>query len=322
MQHIKHILCVVDPTATLQHCVEKGAVLARKFGATLELFVCDYQSGLIPAARLSGELVQRILTERRVQIERQLRGLVEPLRQAGLHVLADFSFQEHLHTGVIRKVRLSGADIVVKDTHYHGAIQRALFTNSDWHLIRECPVPLLLTKPSPWRTSVRIAAAVDPGHIDDKPAELDRRLLQVASGFASALGGEALAVHAFDAVPLLSGMVSGATGIGIAPEIDLELLDSMRKWHDVEFKALLAGPPVFAGRASTLEGSPSFELPAFAAREGVDVLVTGAVSRSPLRRFLVGSTAEQLLDRLPCDILVVKPSLPVEAFQPVAQPGN
>jgi universal stress protein E len=34
----------------------------------------------------------------------------------------------------------------------------------------------------------------------------------------------------------------------------------------------------------------------------------GAVSRSGLRKLFLGSTAEQLLDRLPCDVLVVKPA--------------
>jgi universal stress protein E len=33
----------------------------------------------------------------------------------------------------------------------------------------------------------------------------------------------------------------------------------------------------------------------------------GAVSRSGLKRFLIGNTAESLLDQLTCDVLIVKP---------------
>lgn len=307
MHGIKHILVVVDPTSKVQHCLEKAAILAHASGAVLELFVCDYQSGLIPGSRLPREVVQEILRDRGVQIDRQLRALMEPLRNAGLQVIADFSFQEHLHAGVIRKVQLSGADLVVKDTHFHGGIQRALFTNSDWHMIRECPVPLLLTKPSPWHTPARIAAALDPGHVDDKPAELDRKLLEVTEGLAASLGGDVQAVHAFDLMPLVASMTPAANGIGIAPSIDIRLVDSLRELHNAEFAAVLAGRPAFEGRSVVIEGSPATQLPAYAAREQIDVLVTGAVSRSPLRRLLVGSTAERLLDQLPCDILVVKP---------------
>ena len=39
-----------------------------------------------------------------------------------------------------------------------------------------------------------------------------------------------------------------------------------------------------------------------------DIVVMGAMSRSGLKRMLIGNTAERLLDRLPCDLLIVKPA--------------
>jgi len=37
------------------------------------------------------------------------------------------------------------------------------------------------------------------------------------------------------------------------------------------------------------------------------IVVMGALSRSGLKRFFIGNTAESLLDSLPCDVLIVKP---------------
>ncbi len=37
-----------------------------------------------------------------------------------------------------------------------------------------------------------------------------------------------------------------------------------------------------------------------------DLVVMGAVSRSGIQRLFIGSTAEEVLDRLPCDVLIVK----------------
>jgi hypothetical protein len=37
------------------------------------------------------------------------------------------------------------------------------------------------------------------------------------------------------------------------------------------------------------------------------MVIMGAVSRSGLKRLLIGNTAERVLDQLSCDILVVKP---------------
>ena len=38
-----------------------------------------------------------------------------------------------------------------------------------------------------------------------------------------------------------------------------------------------------------------------------DVVVMGAVARSAIQRMFLGSTAEHVLDHLPCDLLIVKP---------------
>jgi universal stress protein E len=37
------------------------------------------------------------------------------------------------------------------------------------------------------------------------------------------------------------------------------------------------------------------------------IVVMGAISRSGIRHFSFGNTAEYLLDSLPCDLLIVKP---------------
>ena len=54
-----------------------------------------------------------------------------------------------------------------------------------------------------------------------------------------------------------------------------------------------------------LQGSASEVLPRVATEGQVD-LVMGAVSRSRLREVFIGSTAERVLDRLPCDVLVLR----------------
>jgi universal stress protein E len=38
-----------------------------------------------------------------------------------------------------------------------------------------------------------------------------------------------------------------------------------------------------------------------------DIVVMGAIARGRLREMLIGNTAERVLDRMPCDILVAKP---------------
>jgi universal stress protein E len=47
-----------------------------------------------------------------------------------------------------------------------------------------------------------------------------------------------------------------------------------------------------------------------------DIVVMGALARSGLKRLLIGNTAERMLDRLNCDVLIVKPR---EFRSPVAR---
>jgi len=54
-------------------------------------------------------------------------------------------------------------------------------------------------------------------------------------------------------------------------------------------------------------GEVADQLSAFARRSGTAIAVMGAVSRSAMARLFIGNTAERALDRVSCDVLIVKP---------------
>jgi len=54
-------------------------------------------------------------------------------------------------------------------------------------------------------------------------------------------------------------------------------------------------------------GGPAAVLPRAAGELRADIVAMGAISRSGLKRIFIGSTAEDVLERLPCDALIVKP---------------
>jgi universal stress protein E len=54
-------------------------------------------------------------------------------------------------------------------------------------------------------------------------------------------------------------------------------------------------------------GHPVEVLQELAKRLRAGVVVMGAIARSRLKRAVLGNTAEQVLEWLPCDVLVVKP---------------
>lgn len=308
MSAIRQILVVVDPGNSTQACVGKAARLALAFGARLDLLICDTTPRLAANHFYAAEFCETARGGIRAGHCGVLETLAGPIRQQGTIVGTDVVFCDSLHTGIIDKVRKLRADLVVKDTHYHGYARRASFSNADWHLIRECPAPLMLTKPIVWRSLVRVAAAVDPGHADDKPATLDHELLLLAERLSIGLGGEARAVHVVDTTSLLAGAAAVARAHGSANPIDTSALKSFRHIHEQELDRLIAQHPNFVGHTDVLEGAPATALPEYAAGCGINLLVMGAVARGALQALLVGRTAERVLDRLPCDLLIWKPS--------------
>ena len=57
-----------------------------------------------------------------------------------------------------------------------------------------------------------------------------------------------------------------------------------------------------------VEGRPNEVIPRTAKRERSAIVAMGVVSRSGLKRFFIGNTAEFVMDAVTADILVVKPA--------------
>jgi universal stress protein E len=308
MKRLDRILAIIDPTSDVQPGLEKARLLAQRSGAMLELFVCDFDPALsgrpFPDTARLRELREEFVEERLEFLDE----LADEIRSGGLQVETHVHWDNPVHRGVLRRVQESSPDLVVKDTHHHSVIRRTLLTNTDWSLIRSCPAPLLLAKPREWPERPRILAALDPEHVGDAAATLDHVILEAAELLAGRLDGEVHAVHAFLPAALLAA-VTGAGALPYAAGTDVAgIVQRERERIAAVLSAVAAAHALPPGRIHLEQGSAVDLLPRVAGSLPADLLVMGAVSRSRLQELFVGSTAELVLDRLPCDVLVVKPS--------------
>lgn len=307
MRRLDRILAVADPTAEVQPAIAKAARIARASGAVLELFICDYDPALSGRPFAETEALRSLRDEFLADRAEYLEDLADELRAEGLNVETHVHWDNPLYRGILRRIEESTPDLVVKDTHFHSLLRRTLLTNTDWHLIRACPVPLLLAKAGEWRAQPRLLAAIDPGHLADKPAALDHDILDFAGLLARQLDGEVHAVHAFFPAALLA-LTTGMPGLPLGGETATEeIVATERRRIEGSVLKLAAAHGLPAANVHLLQGSAVEALPDAAAAQQADVVVMGAVSRSRLEELFVGSTAERVLDRLPSDVLVVKP---------------
>jgi universal stress protein E len=306
MQRLDRILAVIDPTSDTQPGAAKAARLARLTGASLELFVCDSDPVLTGEFFLDTHTLQQLRGEFLAERTERLEEIADQLRQTGLDVSTHVHWDNPLHEGILRRIAECEPDLVFKDTHYHSVLRRALFSNTDWHLVRSCPVPLLLCRTADWAPRPRLLAALDPGHHGDKPAALDHDIVAAAQLLARQLGGEVEAVHVFFPAALLAA-TSAMAGIPLAPDLGgTSLIEAERERLSRCMHEIAQSHGLDANAVRVVQGSAAERLPQLAAERHADLLVMGAVSRSRLRELFIGSTAERVLDRLPCDVLVIR----------------
>lgn len=305
MNSNSRILVVVDPTRDdEQACVSRGAWLAKKLDVGLDLLICDYEQMMSGGNRFFdtpalGELREHIIHSNRERLDK----IAKPLVADGLDVVVSSVWDAPLDEGIIRHVMRTEPKIVVKETHYHTKLKRALMHNTDWNLVRWCPEPLWLAKPQAWPENATIIASVDPTHADDKHAHLDDQILNPASLLAEKLGCDLHAFHSF--VPPSAAMVTPMeTQTFSMAGID----ENMRASQEESVKKLLDGYEVDEKNVHIMTGAPHHLLPDLADDISAGLVVMGAIARNALQRVFVGSTSERVLDKLPCDLLVVKPT--------------
>ena len=186
------------------------------------------------------------------------------------------------------------------------------------HLLRKCPCPVWLIKHGKHKPYRRILAAVDVG--DAYPVEelaprraLRRQILEMASSLALSEFAELHVVHAWNAVaesPLHNAFMH-------TPEEELAAcVEQARQHHAASLDALMNEVTGALGhdaldylkpRTHLVKGNARKEIPALAKQIETDIIVMGTVARTGVPGFIMGNTAETILNQIDCSVVAVKP---------------
>jgi universal stress protein E len=93
-----------------------------------------------------------------------------------------------------------------------------------------------------------------------------------------------------------------------APQVDAETMERLKTYHQRALSDLAKQFDIAQDRLHLLSGDAASAIETYVEDNDVDLVVAGAVSRGVLERLLIGSTAEELLDSVGSDILIVKPA--------------
>lgn len=304
MERFNNILLVDEGGEERKAALERAIPLARRNQANLT--VVGILEGVPPELhKIKGlkpaDLQQMAIQERREQLE----NLVAPLRQEGMklttNVLIGTPFLE-----IIREVLRNQHDLVMLNAEGRKGLKKMIFGSTEMHLMRKCPCPVWVTKHTHHAPYARILAAVDPDPAEAEHSALDRQIMELATSLAHLEQSELHIVHAW---AQYGESILREAWVRLPKEDVDRLVAETQTTHEKWFYELLKKYPLetLDHQVHLLKGEPERLIPELAKDKQIELIVMGTVCRTGVDGFLIGNTAERVLQQVDCSVLTVKP---------------
>jgi universal stress protein E len=271
-----------------EEAVRQGLLLAERHGAKLTF------TSVLDADNTTERLIHDAKTNDTNIFDEAhalLGQLVQRATQHGLSAEANVLMGKSW-LKLIQEVLKSDYDLVIVGTRHEGLKDRVLFGSTAIKLLRKCPCPVWVTKPSGGLPLASILVAHDLGPVG-------RQALDIAVAMAQHDDLQLYIIHGVEQLP-----IGDPTGFGV-------LAPDHEKAHQVARDRIL----VELGGAELsrvphiriVNGKPETSILDLIEKNSIDLVIMGTIGRTGIRGVLTGNTAERLLPRLPCSLLAVKP---------------
>ncbi|MCG8354550.1 MAG: universal stress protein [Kiloniellales bacterium] len=311
MKRFKNILYVADPCEAVPAAFRQAIGLAERNRARLTVILVT--EGLPPyLSRMAPERLRNVRTAELQAALDRLAASAAGRVEVETKVVEGKAFLE-----IVREVLRNGRDLVVKSADSDQGAMGWLFGSTDMHLLRKCPCPVWLIKPSELQAIRRVMACVDFDDLDSPDADagepLNRMILELAGSLAFVESSALHVVHASEAIG--EGLLRSARAEIDDEEVD-SYVDAVFRQHRLWLDRLLRkarqwiGPETYDAvklRTHVPKGRAAEAIPTLARDLSIDLIVMGTVARSGIPGLIIGNTAESVLSQIRCSVLAVKP---------------
>lgn len=309
MVKYQNILVAIDPQQDDQPALRRAVYLNQRIGGKIKAFLPIYDFSYEMTTLLSPDertnMRKGVISQRTEWIRDQAHAYVE----AGVDIEIKVVWHNRPFEAIIQEVLSSHHDLVLKMAHQHDRLEAVIFTPTDWHLLRKCPCPVWMVKDQPWPEGGKALVAVNLASEEPYHDLLNQKLVKETRELADMVNHTE--VHVVGAYPI--------TPINIAielPDFDPSVYnDAIRGQHLVAMKALRQKFAMDEKFTHVEKGLPEEVIPDLAEHLDAGIVVLGTIGRTGISAAFLGNTAEQVIDHLRCDLLVIKPdgfATPVE----------
>lgn len=207
---------------------------------------------------------------------------------------------------MIRQAIRENHDLIIKEAEPLSEGSEG-FKAIDMTLLRKCPCAVWLHRPiSKPREKRRVAVAIDPATTSDEQRTLALRLLELSRSIADSCDSRLHVVSCWEYY--LEHYLEGNSWIRVEQE-DLEVqIEAARKRHEQALHELIEASGVSGNVViHHLHGKPDDAIPECVDSEDIDVLVMGTLARTGVAGFVIGNTAENIVQSINCSLVALKP---------------
>ncbi|PLW66697.1 universal stress protein [Pseudohalioglobus lutimaris] len=286
------ILVIADITGRCG-ATPRGLELADKLGLDADVVAFVYA----PLGKLEVDTAARSAIKQRLlsQRETELQSVIDKYQVSGQKVKLRVHWEKDIVDWVNKRCASTAYEMVVKTGRRSETLA---YASSDWLLLRECPVPLLILASNKWSRTAPVMAALDLASSIAAKKQLNDRVLGQAKALAEAMG-EKLEIICAVEVPALLQELDLVDPIAYVKRArsDMEpVIRKLAKRHGIPEKAF-----------HTKRGPVEKVIASQAAAKRAQIVVMGTVGRKGVKARLIGNTAEKVLTHLKTDVLAIKP---------------
>lgn len=291
----QRILVILDKPKHKQVALDRAVDLAKRTGAHLDLVAFVHH----PVYEHKDVYDQHQRQAMRKALMHERRDFVQDLvRDAGIEA-ADVKTHTVWTADIAGWVRENAprldSDLVIKSVHRSRTITH---TPTDWHLLRTCPVPLLLAVKRRYPARARVLATLDLRRLDAAHQRLNAKVMGIADSWAKTHESEVDICFVIEQSDVLTALdiVDTHAHVNQVKRKIKPTLDGLAKDWDVP-----------ADRVHLPVGKVGQCVNSVVDRIKAELVVMGTTARRGVKGMVLGNSAEKVLSRVNCDVLALKP---------------
>lgn len=284
MTKIQSILVAYDFSDDSKRALQEAFLLADQFNARISVI------HVLPE-EVSQPFVKALSEEYHAEIQTNIQNALTQFH--GKHTVRVANSDIHVLRGdavrcIVDKAISSNIDLILIGSHNKSSISRFLLGSVASRVIRYSPMPVFTCRADSKTTFTKILVPVDESTTSEEAIEF-------AKPFAGHFNAQIQLIHIVDEA-YFSHHVDYDSLINLAIQNSQTRMRELKAKHGISTEAIITDERAAHGIIEAIKKDPAI---------GLVIMTTHG--RSGLSRFLLGSTAENLVQHAPCSVITLHP---------------